>query len=69
MYMERFEVIAWHYLRANEEQRAMILDMIPEKDRETFLMGVGLFHLLTDEAFYQRTCEALAQTVYDEFHA
>lgn len=64
--LKRFEEIAAAYLAASDEQRAAVLALIPEADRETFLAGVGLFHLLTDESFFRETCSVMAETVYKE---
>ena len=64
--LKRFEEVAAAYLAAVDEQRAAALAQIPEADREAFLSGVGLFHLLTDESFYRETCAAMAETVYRE---
>lgn len=64
---ERFEKIAEAYLNANEEQRKAALALIPEAERKTFLEGIGLYHLLTDEAFFKAACEACCETVCAEF--
>ena len=66
--LERFENVARAYLEANDEQRKAALELIPEDERETFLKGVGLFHLLTDEAFYKEACKAVGTQLYKEFN-
>lgn len=63
---EMFEKIAEAYLNANEEQRKVALDLIPEGQRMSFLEGVGLYHLLTDEAFFKAACNATCETVCNE---
>ena len=63
---ERFEEIARLYLNANEEQRKAALSLIPEAERKTFLEGVGLYHLITDEVFFRATREAMGKTIYKE---
>lgn len=64
---ERFEKIAEAYLNANEEQQKAALNLIPEGQRNAFLEGVGLYHLLTDEAFFKAACKATCETVCNEF--
>lgn len=64
---KRFEAVATAYLEATDEQREAALLLIPETDRKTFLEGVGLFHLLTDDAFFRAAMEAMGQTCYLEF--
>lgn len=63
---EMFEKIAEAYLNADEEQRKAALDLIPEGQRMSFLEGVGLYHLLTDETFFKAACKATCETVCNE---
>lgn len=56
----RFEEVAEAYLAAGDEQRAEALKLLPGQE-EAFLKGVGLYHLLTDEAFYKSACQAVAE--------
>ena len=64
--LQRFETIAAAYIMASDAEREAALALIPPKERETFLKGVGLYHLLTDDEFYRQASRTLARTVYEE---
>lgn len=65
----RFEIICETYLSGTEETRDIIIENIPSEDREAFLNGVGLYHLLTGETFFRSVCEALAEQFWNDAHS
>lgn len=67
--MGRFEIICETYLSGTEKTRDIIMENIPTEDRDAFLAGVGLYHLLTDEAFFRSVCEALAEQFWNDAHS
>ena len=65
---KRFENVAAAYINASEERRKAALELIPADQRANFLVGVGLYHLLTDDCFFHATCEAMGEQIYNEFN-
>lgn len=64
----RFEKVCEAYLNATREQQAAALALLPDDQKKTFLEGCGLYHLLTDQDFYRRACQAMAGPVYRGLH-
>lgn len=65
----RFEIMCEIYLNGSEKVRATILENLDsDEERETFLTGVGFYHLFTDRNFYNTARDTLAQQLYNELH-
>ena len=62
----RFEIICEKYLQGPEEVRQVILEMLDPEERQTFLVGCGLYHLFTDATFYRAMKTAMGETLYEE---
>ena len=63
----RFEIICERYLQGNEKTRQIILDALAPEERQTFLLGAGLYHLFRDQRLYDSVHHALAHQIYEEF--
>lgn len=62
----RFEIICEKYLQGPETVRQVILEMLDPEERQTFLVGCGLYHLFTDVTFYRAMKTAMGETIYEE---
>lgn len=62
----RFEIICEKYLQGPETVRQVILEMLDPEERQTFLVGCGLYHLFTDTTFYRAMKTAMGETLYEE---
>ena len=67
--LARFEAVAARFLQLNEEQQAQIVAMFPEAERKTFLEGVGMYHLFTDETFYKAIETTVGEQLYADLRA
>jgi hypothetical protein len=65
----RFELMCEAYLRGSEETKALILSFLDDNEKQTFLQGCGLYHLLTDMSFHRAASQALCEQLYNEFNA
>lgn len=66
--MGRFELICEAYINGNQRQRETILSMLDESEQKAFLTGCGLYHLFTDQRFYDEVKKYIGQQIYDEMH-
>ena len=64
----RFEIICERYYQGNERTRQIILDALAPEERQTFLLGAGLYHLFRDQRLYDSVHHAMAHQIYEEFH-
>ena len=64
----RFEVMCETYINGNQKQKETILSMLEEGERQSFLTGCGLYHMFTDQRFYDSVKKAVGQQIYDEYH-
>lgn len=64
----RFELVCEAYINGNQQQREIILSMLNESERQTFLTGCGLYHLFTDHRFYDEVKNAVGVQLYNELH-
>ena len=62
----RFEIICEKYLQGPDSVRKVILEMLDPEERQTFLIGCGLYHLFTDATFYRAMKTAMGETLYEE---
>ena len=68
MPLGRFELVCERYIFGTSEERKIILSIFDEEEKETFLQGCGLYHLFTDEDFYNKNCSAMGNQLYAELH-
>lgn len=64
----RFEIIAEKFIYGTKEQREIILSFLNEKEKKTFLKGIGLYRLFTDVNYYKTVCNAIGKQIYEELH-
>lgn len=66
----RFEIIAELYNIGTDEMKETILSFFEtEEEKETFLMGAGLYKLFTNPTFYKDVQTVLGGRLYAEFNA
>lgn len=63
----RFEIIAERYIYGSETERKIILSFLNDKEKETFLNAVGLYHLFTDQYFYDTIRDIIGKKIYEDF--
>lgn len=66
--MGRFELVCEAYINGNQRQRDTILSMLDESERQIFLTGCGLYHLFTDQRFYDAVKKSVGEQIYNEMH-
>ena len=64
----RFEIMCEKYIDGNERIRNTILSALSPEDQQTFLIGVGLYRLFTDQAYYRAVRDALGDQIWKELH-
>ena len=64
----RFEIICERYIEGPDQVRQVILAALNPEDRQTFLIGCGLYHLFTDQRLYDATKKAMGMQLYEELH-
>jgi hypothetical protein len=64
--MGRFEIMCEKYIDGNERIRNTILSALSPEDQQTFLIGVGLYRLFTDQAYYRAVRDALGEQIWKE---
>ena len=64
----RFEIIAERYIYGTENERKIILGFLSDTEKETFLNAVGLYHLFTDQYFYDTIRDILGKKIYEDLH-
>ena len=64
----RFEIICEKYIQGPEQVRKVILDMLEPEERQTFLIGCGLYHMFTDQRLFDSMKKAMGETLYEELH-
>ena len=64
----RFEIICEKYISGTEGQKAAILSCFSPEEKRTFLEGVGLYRLFTDQAYYNAVRDAVGERIYKELH-
>ena len=62
----RFEIMCEKYIEGNERIRNTILSALSPEDQQTFLIGVGLYRLFTDQAYYRAVRDALGEQIWKE---
>ena len=53
-------------VRGTEAERQIILSFLSESEKETFLNAVGLYHLFTDQYFYNTIRSVVGKKIYEE---
>lgn len=66
--MGRFEIMCEKYIEGNERIRNTILSALSPEDQQTFLIGVGLYRLFADQAYYRAVRDALGEQIWKEMH-
>lgn len=66
--MGRFELVCEAYINGNQRQRDTILSMLNESEQQIFLTGCGLYHLFTDQRFYDEVKKSVCEQIYNELH-
>lgn len=66
--MGRFEIMCEKYIDGSERIRNAILSALSPEDQQTFLIGVGLYRLFTDQAYYRAVRDALGEQIWKEMH-
>ena len=66
--MGRFEIMCERYIAGNDMIRQTILSDLSSEDQHTFLVGVGLYRLFTDQAYYKAVRDALGEQIWKELH-
>lgn len=64
--MGRFGIICETYIYGNQKQKEIILSMLEEGERQTFLTGCGLFHMFIDQKFYDSVKKAVCEQIYND---
>lgn len=64
----RFEIMCEKYIDGHERIRNTILSALSPEDQQTFLIGVGLYRLFTDQAYYRAVRDALGEQIWKELH-
>ena len=63
----RFEIIAERYIYGTESEKQIILSFLSDSEKETFLNAVGLYHLFTDQYFYDTIRDIIGKKIYEDF--
>ena len=66
--MGRFEVMCETYINGNQKQKETILSMLEVGERQTFLTGCGLYHMFTNQRFYDSVQKSVGEQIYNECH-
>ena len=64
----RFEIICEKYLKGPEKVRKIIVEALDPEDRQTFLIGCGLYHLFRDQRLFDAMKKAMGEQLYEELH-
>lgn len=66
----RFEIMAELYNIGTDEVKETILSFLEtEEEKQTFLMGAGLYKLFTNPTFYKDVQKCVGEIIYEEFNA
>lgn len=60
--------VAQAYINGTEREREIILSFFQGEDRDTFLTGVGLIHLFSDQDFYNAVRDAVKERLVAELY-
>lgn len=66
--MKRFEEMCRTYLNGNDRTKRIILSFLNEEEKLTFLQGCGLYHMFTDQRYYDIIKKEVGRQIYDDFH-
>ncbi|MBO6269394.1 MAG: hypothetical protein IJV30_02230 [Oscillospiraceae bacterium] len=66
--MGRFEIMCERYIAGNDMIRQTILSALSSEDQHTFLVGVGLYRLFSDQQYYKAVRDALACQMWRDNH-
>ena len=66
--MGRFEIMCETYINGNQKQKETILSVLEDGERQTFLTGCGLYHMFTDQRYYDAIKKAVGERIYRECH-
>ena len=64
----RFEIIAERYIYGTDAERKIILSFLNDSEKETFLNATGLYHLFTDQYFYDTIRDIIGKKIYEDFN-
>lgn len=56
------------YINGNQKQKETILSVLEDGERQTFLTGCGLYHMFTDQRYYDAIKKAVGERIYRECH-
>ncbi len=66
--MGRFEIMCEKFIGGNERIRQTILSALSPEDQRTFLVGVGLYRLFSDQMYYKAVRDALGEQIWRDAH-
>ena len=64
----RFEIIAERYINGTERERKIILSFLNDHEKEIFLNATGLYHIFTDQYFYEKVRDIVGKQIYKDLH-
>ena len=67
--MGRFEIMCEKYISGNDTIRKTILSALSPEDQKSFLTGVGLYRLFSDQIYYKAVRDALGEQLWKEIHS
>ena len=67
--MGRFEIMCERYINGSNRDREIILSFLTEDEKQTFLLGCGLYHLFTDKQFYEETRSSIGDQIYRDLRS
>lgn len=64
----RFEIICERYINGNDKDREIILSFMNDEEKQQFLIGCGLYHMFTDQRYYEVIKNAVGKRLYEDLH-
>lgn len=64
----RFELICERYINGNERDRKIILSFLNDDEKQHFLIACGLYHMFTDQRYFETIKQAVGERLYKDFH-
>lgn len=64
----RFELICERYINGNERDRQIILSFLNDDEKQQFLIGCGLYHMFTDQRYFDIIKQAVGERIYKDCH-
>ena len=66
--MGRFEIICEKYINGNNRTKEIILSFFDEEEKQQFLIGCGLYHMFTDQRYFDSIKKAVGERLYKDLH-